>query len=80
MYSRKQGLEFHWVLTEHGDNDQSLAANLANFYYPLIQHLQHCQLTVPNLTGYVNHLFGKTTSTVIDQHQPHVFFPRPFGW
>jgi hypothetical protein len=62
---RKRGIEFHWVLTEHGDNDKSLATNLANFYYPLIQHLQHCQLTVPNLTGYVNHLFDTTTSTFI---------------
>jgi len=62
---RKRGVEFHWVLTEHGDNDQSLAANLANFYYPLIQHLQHCQLTMPKLTEYVNHLFETTTSTFI---------------
>ena len=62
---RNRGVQFHWVLTEHGDNDKSLAANLANFYYPLIQHLQHCQLTVPNLTEYVNHIFDTTTTTVI---------------
>jgi hypothetical protein len=62
---RRWGREFHWVLTEHGDNDKSLAANLANFYYPLIQHLQHCQLTAPNLTEYVNHLFDTTTTTFI---------------
>ncbi len=64
---RKRGIEveFHWVLTEHRDKDKSRAANLANFYFPLIQHLQHCQLTVPNLTGYVNHLFDTTTSTFI---------------
>ena len=64
-YRKRQGIEFHWVLTEHGDNDKSLAANLANFYYPLIQHLQHCQLTAPNLTEYMNHLFDTTTSTFI---------------
>lgn len=58
-------IKFHWVLTEHGDSDKSLAANLANFYYPLIQHLQNCQLTIPNLTEYVNHIFDVTTSTVI---------------
>ncbi len=62
---RGRGLRFQWVLTEHGTDDKSLAANLANFYYPLIQHLQHCQLTMPNLTEYVNHLFDTTTSTVI---------------
>lgn len=64
-YRKRQGIEFHWVLTEHGDNDKSLAANLANFYYPLIQHLQHCQLVAPNLTEYMNHLFDTTTSTFI---------------
>ncbi len=64
-YRKQRGIKFHWVLTEHGDNDKSLAANLANFYYPLIQHLQHCQLTVPNLTEYVNHLFDTTTTTFI---------------
>ncbi|HEX6479189.1 MAG TPA: DUF6602 domain-containing protein [Ktedonobacteraceae bacterium] len=64
-YRKRQGIEFHWVLTEHGDTDKSLAANLANFYYPLIQHLQHCQLTAPNLTEYMNHLFDTTTSTFI---------------
>jgi hypothetical protein len=62
---RKLGIKFHWVLTEHGDNDKSLAANLANFYYPLIQHLQECQLTTPDLTEYVNHIFDTTTSTFI---------------
>jgi hypothetical protein len=67
---RKRGVEFHWVLTEHGDDDKSLAANLANFYYPLIQHLQHCQLTMPNLTEYVNHLFDTTTSTFIAPSKP----------
>ena len=62
--------EFHWVLTEHGDNDKSLADNLANFYYPLIQHLQQCQLTMPDLTEYVNHLFETTTSTFIAPSKP----------
>ncbi len=65
-----QSKEFHWVLTEHGDNDKSLADNLANFYYPLIQHLQHCQLTMPNLTEYVNHLFDTTTTTLIAPSKP----------
>jgi hypothetical protein len=69
-YRRKQGIKFHWVLTEHGTDDKSLAANLANFYYPLIQHLQHCQLTTPNLTEYVNHLFDTTTSTPISLSKP----------
>lgn len=69
-YRRKQGIKFHWVLTEHGTDDKSLAANLANFYYPLIQHLQHCQLTIPNLTEYVNHLFDTTISTPISLSKP----------
>ena len=62
--------EFSWVLTEHGDDDKSMADNLANFYYPLVQHLQHCQLTMPNLTEYVNHLFDTTTSTFIAPSKP----------
>ena len=62
--------QFAWVLTEHGNTDKSLADNLANFYYPLIQHLQHCQLTLPNLTEYVNHLFDTTTTIPIAPSKP----------
>lgn len=69
-FRKKQGLTFHWFLTEHGTDDTSLAANLANFYYPLIQHLQQCRLTMPNLTEYVNHLFATTTSTRISLSRP----------
>jgi hypothetical protein len=64
-YQKYFNVECRWYLIEHGDNEMALAANLAHFYYPLIQHLQRCQLTLPNLTGYVNHLFDITTSTLI---------------
>lgn len=64
-YQKYFNVQFHWTLIEHGDNEMSAAATLAHFYYPLVQHLQRCQLTLPNLTGYVNHLFGTTTSTLI---------------
>lgn len=62
---RFQPIEFHWVLTEHGEDETQLSANLANFYYLLMQHLQQCQLTLPDFTQYVNHIFDKTMTTVI---------------
>ena len=65
LHRKYYNAKFSWVLIEHGENEKSLAANLANFYYPLIQHLQRCQLTVPNLAEYVNHLFDTPTTTVI---------------
>jgi hypothetical protein len=69
-YRKGQGKEFTWVLTEHGNDEKAPAANLANFYYPLIQHLQQCQLAMPNLTEYVNHLFSITTTTLISPSKP----------
>jgi hypothetical protein len=69
-YQKYFNVQSHWNLIEHGDNEMSLAANFAHFYYPLIQHLQRCQLTLPNLTGYVNHLFDTTTSTPISLSKP----------
>ncbi len=64
-YQKYFNVQSHWNLIEHGDDEMSLAANLAHFYYPLIEHLQRCQLTRPNLTEYVNRMFDTTTSTVI---------------
>jgi len=64
-YQTYFNVQSHWNLIEHGDDEMSLAANLAHFYYPLIEHLQCCQLTLPNLTEYVNRMFNTTTSTVI---------------
>lgn len=60
-----RGLQFHWVLMKQRDNDNSLAANFATFYYTLTQHLQNCQLTPPNLVKYLKSLFNAQTSTVI---------------
>jgi hypothetical protein len=64
-YQKYFNVQSHWNLIEHGDNEMSLAANLARFYYPLIEHLKRCQLTLPDLTEYMNRMFDKTTTTFI---------------
>lgn len=64
-YEKYFNVQSHWNFLEHGDNEMSLAANLARFYYPLIGHLQRCQLTLPNLTEYVNNMFAETKTTFI---------------
>jgi len=56
---------FHWVLIERDTPGKSLAANLATLYYALSEHLQHCQLTPPELLKYLKNIFDPQEAIVI---------------
>lgn len=65
-YDRSQrGLKYHWVFTEHGTTDKSLAAHFAILYYTLTEHLQRCHLIPPHLEKYLSKIYDVRTTTVI---------------